>query len=184
MPRNVRTPLLFLSLGMNIAFLVVLGIFVFPDLGVGNGEKRPHDRGHHHEAKRKEDRDPGWYFYSKKLGVSDTQWADLRPPMEAYHAKAHEICEKIRSLKNRLLDLIESSGSNTESIRSTEERILDLRRKKQRMFVDYMTKKKNHLKPRQQKQFFKILRKDRKCDKHARFLEGKPSPGDGDSHDG
>lgn len=168
--QKIRFPLLFLSLGMNLAFLIVLGLFYVPKFLDGYDRHRDHwDKRKH--ARKAKDKDPGWYFYKHKLGVSDTQWTNLRPDMEAFHGKALEICKEIRKLRNKILRLIEEPETNENEIETAKNRIMELRRNKQRLFVDYMTDKKQYLDRDQERTFFGMLRKDRDCDKHARFLE-------------
>lgn len=178
--QNIRSPLMFLSIGMNIAFLIVLALLWWPGFTLESNPDRPDVRNAHRESSKPRDppnttdkKDPGWYFYTHKIGVSDTQWKQLRPDMEAFHGKAYELCLKIRRLRNDVLHLIEAPESNTGSIREKQQRIMDLKMKKHRMFVDYMTEKKQFLTPEQEKRFFGILRGGRDCDKHTRFLENK-----------
>ncbi|MFB6346731.1 MAG: hypothetical protein ABEK50_13325 [bacterium] len=170
--RKIRTPLLFLSLGMNLAFLIVLGFFYFPGFpSDGHHQHEGWEAKHGEEHRRKnQDRDPGWSFYKHKIGVSDTQWANLRPDMEEFHGNALKICRKIRELRNKILSLIEDPDSNSGAIEQHEKQMAQLKKKKQELFVDYMIRKKHYLHPDQERQFFRILRGKRDCHKHARFL--------------
>lgn len=168
--QNFKEPLLFLSLGINIAFVSVIGFFLFTDFHMEYEDHWKHDK-HKQEMKTRHDRDPGWHFYTGKVGVSDTQWQNLRPDMEKFHGNAYEICKTIRTLRNGILKLIEDSESNSKLIQQKEEEIIDLKAKKQRMFVEYMNRKKQYLNRDQEKRFFEFLRKKKDCDKHARFLE-------------
>lgn len=170
---KLRSPLLYLSLGMNLAFLIVLGFLYVPKAWgpkeFHNG-KKPH-RYHHDKRKKHGKKDPGWYFYRHKIGVSDTQWTKLRPDMEQFHKKALKLCRRIRELRNEMLRLIEDPNAHEKAIRQHEEKILSLKKTKQRLFVDYMTRKKQYLNSGQERAFFSMLRRGRDCDKHTRFLE-------------
>ncbi len=185
--QRLRSPLLFLSLGMNVAFLVVLGFLYFT--GFPGGKKGLyHDRhpGHrtHEKHREKRPKDPGWRFYRHKVGVSETQWRNLRPDMEAFHRKAYRICRRIRKLRNEVLRALESADPDTAVIEQKEEKILQLKRRKQRLFIEYMRGKKQSLTPGQQERFFGMLRKGRNCDRHARFLEDIPGRKGGQHHRG
>ena len=178
MSESWKTPLFFLSLGMNIAFLLVLGFFALPGIEVEYFEERDHgkiDRDDHKPAsyRRKKKRQPGWFLYRKKIGVSDTQWQSIRENMEKFHRNALEICRTISGLRNDILTLIQDPEPNRERIRKKESQIIRLRRKKHAMFVDYMSAKKNHLTGAQQEKFFAMLRGKKHCGQHARFLERK-----------
>lgn len=180
--QKIRSPLLFLSLGMNLAFLIVLGFFYVPKFLDSHDKHRDHWDKKKKHAKKAKDKEPGWYLYRHKLGVSDTQWTNLRPDMEAFHEKAFEICKQIRKLRNKILRLIEAPETNEEAIKTAEDRIMELRQKKQRLFVDYMTEKKQYLDRDQERAFFGMLRKDRDCDKHAHFLENRGHSSHGKKH--
>jgi hypothetical protein len=172
---KARAPLLFFSLGFNAAFIILLGLFLLPGLELTIFGVDKSDRRDHHKKKKlskfNRDREPGWWLYKQKLGISDTQWKQLRPDMENFHARALEICKRIGLLHNELLRLIERSNTNTKALKRTEERILELKKKKQRMFVEYMTRKKKYLDDEQEERFFGMLRDDPECQEHNRFLE-------------
>jgi Spy/CpxP family protein refolding chaperone len=178
MSESWKSPLFFLSLGMNIAFLFVLGFFALPGIEVEYFEEREHekyDRDDHKavSSRRKKRKKPGWYLYRKKIGVSDTQWQNIRHNMGQFHRNALKICRKISGLRNEILTLIEDPEPNRERIRKKESQIIRLRRKKHAMFLDYMSAKKNHLTRAQQEKFFAMLRGKKHCGQHARFLERK-----------
>lgn len=178
--QRLRSPLLFLSLGMNVAFLVVLGFLYFTGFPEGKEARyRNVDPGRrtHKKHEQKKQKEPGWGFYRHRVGVSETQWQNLRPDMEAFHRKAYRICRRIRNLRNDVLRTLESADPDTAVMERKEEEILQLKRKKQRLFVEYMRGKKQYLTPKQQERFFGMLRKGRDCDRHARFLEDVPGRG-------
>lgn len=176
MPESWRIPLFYLSLGMNIAFLLVLGFFALPGVEIEYLDDKDHprrDKGHERSARSNDsnDKEPGWYLYRKKMGVSDTQWKNIRRNMEDFHSEALGLCRQISKLRDEIITLIEESDSNREAIRRKESRIADLRQKKHALFVDYMNAKKEHLTRRQREQFFAKIREKSNCYRHKRFLD-------------
>lgn len=158
---------------MNIAFLIVLVFFYVPEFWGPDGRhgwtKDHRDR--HHEKTKRSEKDPGWFLYKHKIGVSDTQWANLRPDMEEFHQQALKLCRQIKTLRNEILQLIKEPESHDETIQENKQEIMALKQQKQKMFIDYMTRKKRYLNRKQERRFFGMLQKGQDCDKHTRFLE-------------
>lgn len=173
--QKIRSPLLYFSLGINFTLIALIGFVFLSGMEIEYEGHHDWKKKHHHKDKKwdKHDKDPGWYFYKHKIGVSDTQWKKIRPDMETFHRKAYELCKKISELKNDILRHLENENVDSEQLEKKSQEIMSLKQKKHKMFVDYMASKKKYLTSEQQEKFFGMLRKDEDCDKHARFLEDK-----------
>lgn len=167
-----KTFLFGLSIGLNIAFLAVWGFFVLEDTldRYGVVEEHHGTNNKHWDRDKRHGHGGGEWFYREKLGVSETQWNKIEPRLKAFHRKAYDLCRKIGERRNELLGLIASDTTPDTAIKKKKEEILDLRRRKQTMAIDYFGEKKSQLTPSQQSTFFEMLRRKPHCEKHMRLL--------------
>ncbi|MFB6355256.1 MAG: hypothetical protein ABEJ65_01925 [bacterium] len=186
---RVKIPLLFLSLGMNLAFLIVWGMVMFSGVEMEwieqDGHWKKYDKHHDKHDWKEKDEGPGYWFYRKKLGASDTQWRKIEPRLRAFHKEAFQLCRKIGKQRNKLLTKLAETNGDTEQLQAIKERILELRREKQEKSIRYFHGKKDVLTDEQASRLFRILRKKPRCEKHARFIpERKDHYGDKQGHHG
>jgi len=171
MTSPTRTLLFGISIGINIAFFSVWGFFALED--TLDGEYQHHDRKWSKKKEKHKDDDrgkAGHWFYKEKLNVSDTQWAKIRPRMEAFHRKAHDLCKKINRKRNRLFSVLEDGDTSLKTVKPLREQIKRLQQRKQDLSVEYFRKKPEHLTDRQRRQFFRMMQRDDRCTKHTRFF--------------
>lgn len=185
-----KTFLFGLSIGLNIAFLAVWGFFVLEDTldrhGVVEDGYRG-DKSHWKKNKEDHDRPSGEWFYRKKLGVSDSQWESIKPRLKTFHRDAYRLCKEIGEKRNELIGLIASGNVSDSVVEEKKQTILELKRRKQSMAIDYFSEKKDQLTPAQETTFFDMLRRKPHCGKHLGFIKKKdsgPRRDEGRKHDG
>jgi len=162
-----------LSIGLNVAFFAVWGFFTIEDY-LEAGQDWKHEN-HQRQKWDRDKNDPAWWFYRKKLNVTESQWENLRPDLREFHRRAYRMCRKIGRIRNDLLGLI-ADGAGTKRIESKKEEIIELRRRKQEMAIEYFRGKKEFLNTDQLAELFSVLRHKPRCAKHARFIESENSP--------
>lgn len=175
-----KTFLFGLSIGLNIAFFAVWGFFALEDTldrhGIVQEGKHGKYKGDHHKKKwdGKKKHSAGWWFYHKKLDVTEEQWETIKPRLKEFHRSSYELCKEIGQARNELLALVGREDPDEEAIEAKKQAILDLRRQKQALAVDYFSGKKDVLNSDQRDRFFKMLRHEPRCKKHSRFLDSSP----------
>jgi len=175
-----KTFLFGLSIGLNIAFFAVWGFFALEDTLDRYGLVEEREQPREEKWDRKSDHSPGWWFYHKKLDASEEQWEKIKPRLKEFHRSSYELCKEIGRTRNELLAMVGDDQPDQQAIEAKKQEILELRRKKQSMAIDYFSGKKDVLTTKQQNRFFEMLQREPRCRKHARFLEDIPDRNDWD----
>lgn len=135
---RIKNCILALSLGFNLAFA---GVWVSRNISpLCLGPSTPPSLHQH-------------------IGVTEEQWAQLSPLVNAFKTASKEQGKKIKALRCRLLDLLEAQDLNNEAIESTQNQLHTLTLDMKKKGVSLLLGEKTVLSPKQYSALIKEVRK-------------------------
>lgn len=157
---SVRKPLFALSIGLNLAFVVIWMAHSYPG----------------RESRREAPGVPAGAVavpsaLHRKIGVTEEQWERIAPHVREFRERAATQRRELSSLRRRLLDLLIVSKADEAAIRSKQAEILAGQRQMQNLVIDHLLEEKELLSPEQGKRLIQAIRKQ--CFRDSNTSSGK-----------
>lgn len=156
---NLRNPLFALSLGLNLAFIIM---WMVHSLSVP-GDVR--------ELFRKKIDGSIPSVLHREIGVTEDQWRKIEPLLLDFREKAGKQRQHVSALRGQLLDLLIKPEVDEAAIRKTQEEILAGQRRMQNLVIDHLLKEKEFLSPEQGKRLVQSLCEQ--CQHESGMVSGK-----------
>lgn len=170
---HLRSPLLALSLGLNLAFAAIWLAHAAPDWAAG-------------QTLTKTVADPLAVpsALHREIGVTPEQWQRIEPIIRDFREKAAQHRQTISSLRGQLVDLLRMPVVDEAAVRSKQEEILTGQRRMQDLVIGHLLKEKAMLAPDQAEKLIQSLCEQ--CRHAGGMVTGKGLGGvlDGHSDDG
>jgi len=94
----------------------------------------------------------------RTLGVTDSQWQQIRPELESFSGVSKHINDSIDIYRYQLIEYMSQDSIDTAALALVQEQILHLQKKLQQQVITYMLSEKKVFTPEQQKQLYKLIR--------------------------
>ena len=155
--KNLSKPLLALSLGLNLAFIIVW-LFQTPSA--------PKDRAAFPSS---ETDDAMLSTLHREIGVTEEQWQKIEPLVLDFREKASLQRQRTSAHRGQLMNLLTMPEVDEAAIRETQEEILAGQRQMQDLVIHHLLKEKEFLTPEQGKMLMQSI-----CE-HCRLDNGMVS---------
>lgn len=164
---KIRPLLIFLSVALNLAFVVSWAAIALPS---------------HLRARGQSGHDEGVSCpLHQRLGATEAQWREIEPRVVKFQESARLACAEANRARGELIDLIAAPEPNREAIHAKQEEIVACQRRMQDLVVDHLLNEKGVLTQEQQGQLFRLLRQQSGCAGHGpimgRIDSGSVCPG-------
>lgn len=134
--KKIRSPLLILSLSLNLAVVAVWFVqFAKPD-------------GNHLSARS---------LFHQEIGVTAEQWRQIEPIMLEFHRQSVKQEQQLETLRQQLLGLLTETPTDRKAIRLKQEEILKGQERMQNLVIDHLLKEKEILSPSQAKRLIQEI---------------------------
>jgi Spy/CpxP family protein refolding chaperone len=170
---KLRTPVLALSIGLNLAFAGIWLVHTMP--GQSGGKETPGNSAGTTAVPS---------ALHREIGVTEEQWGEIAPHVRDFREAAAKQRQRLGLLRGQLLDLLSLPDVDDAAIRSKQEEILAGQRRMQDLVIDHLLLEKDILSPDQAKRLVQSIREQCRRDRGAasgkgigRFLEGTSSAG-------
>ena len=159
---KIRPLLIFLSVALNLAFVVAWAAIALPS---------------HLRARGQSERDEVVSCpLHQRLGATEAQWREIEPRVLKFQESARSACAEASHARGELIDLIAAPAPNREAIAAKQEEIVASQRRMQDLVVNLLLNEKGVLTEEQQGQLFRLLRQQSGCAAHA-YMTGRMDSG-------
>ncbi|MCF8106677.1 MAG: periplasmic heavy metal sensor [Desulfohalobiaceae bacterium] len=141
---RLKTPLIALSVGLNLAFIAMWIAQTVPELSTGS-KPATNAAG------------DGPDFLHRTIGVTSEQWRQIEPHIRQFRKNAQTQRRTISALRMELMELLAASGLDERRIRAKQEQILTEKSKMQNQVIELLLLEKRILKPEQQKALIGVI---------------------------
>jgi Spy/CpxP family protein refolding chaperone len=153
MRNKIRPLLIFLSVALNLAFVISWAAYALP---------------RHLRAQNQPGRDERVSCpLHRQLGATEAQWRQIEPRVVKFQESARLVCEEANRAQGDMIDLIAAPAPNREAIRAKQEEIITCQRRMQELVVDHLLNEKSVLTKEQQEQLFRLVRQQSGCAGHV-----------------
>ena len=139
--------LVFLSVGLNLAFGVfwVVHRFPMPSDGTVVRPGAPTD-------------DPIWHPLYRELNLTEQQWEEIAPRLAAFVERSRTLCRSCQQLRGDILELMQADEPDMELIRGKQKDILEKQGTMQSMVIEHILAEKQILSSQQRDLLFHLIR--------------------------
>ena len=134
MLKLLRKPLIFFSVGLNVAFLVIWLIRIVPTI--------PFEERH---AENSADSASIPSALHREIGVTPEQWKQLEPYVKQFGENARKQRSTIETLRNQLMKLLAKPDADESAIRAKQEEILSEQHRMQKLVIELLLYEKDIL---------------------------------------
>ncbi len=99
----------------------------------------------------------------RTLGTTEEQWQEIEPRLEEFKSSSRVVCQKIKHMREELIDLVAAPQTDIDAIRAKQDEILAGQRRMQDLLISHLLAEKEMLTPRQQETLFGMLRQYDDC---------------------
>ena len=157
--KKIAPMLIVLSVALNVAFI---SVWAFQAV-----------RSHWPAGYIKDD-SKVWCPLHRHLNVTDEQWRQIEPRLEAFQRDAQTLCQDINRLRGEMIGLIAADEPDRQAIAAKQNEIRAGQRRMQQLVVEHLLAEKQVLTVEQQKELFNMIRRRSACAGPARMM-GLPS---------
>jgi len=170
MRKKIMPLLVFLSVALNLAFVVVWAARALPT----------HLAGHHGPSHE----EGIWCPLHRRLGTTEAQWREIEPRAAEFQKSAQAVSAEINCARAEMIDLIAAPEPDRHAIRAKQEEIVARQRQMQELVIDHLLSEKNFLTHEQQQQLFRMMRQQSGCAGHGPMTGRGPVQPAGEAGDG
>ena len=111
-----------------------------------------------------------WCPLHRRLDVTDEQWRQIEPRLNAFRKDSQSLCKHINRLRREMIDLIAGEHPQRRTIAAKQEEIRAGQRRMQELVVEHLLAEKEVLTPEQEKELFDLLRRRSACAGPGRMM--------------
>lgn len=156
---NLRKPLFALSVGLNLAFMVMWLVHL---LSAPDNMSEPSHSGIDSSVPS---------AFHREIGVTEEQWQKIEPLVLDFREKAGKQRQEISALRGQLMYLLTMPETDEAAIRQKQEEILAGQRRMQNLVIGHLLKEKEFLSPEQGNRLMQSLCKQ--CRQDSGMASGK-----------
>jgi Spy/CpxP family protein refolding chaperone len=104
-----------------------------------------------------------WCPLHRQLGISGAQWRKIEPRIRVFNDSTRVQCERMRSLRSELVDLLAAEPTDREAIAAKQAEILNGQREMQKQIIAHLLAEKQFLTPEQSTKLFQMMKEKSGC---------------------